>query len=433
MDWDGVSRADRARLIGGQLDAYEMAVLTIRVHQYHAAIDLPELIERAPELQAAEQTRWRREQAGYAMELAAVERAQQRREGTAAEEGEYQVWHISDYGRALLDWHRDAGDAAFPGAYTRVATVEADSLDQVFALTNHGENSWQENPGVVGIGTRSTSVGDVIVDPLGRPYRVENTGFSEVPSPDETPLERIERRLREMKRGPEIYLESTRDYVQPIPGDVESIYETCDVLGPWHTLDDADKLRVLGAEFDWRDVGPEDKRRVMEREVDFARVPEDARKHFPDEAAHQGSDNGGATLGPPGRGEFQVWHDRGWPQSRLDQMLGSTPPSSFPQDYFHAADVEAGSLREAVGLTTGKGSVLTGDEVPWEGNPGVQSHTPKPFVPRNTDAGDVIVDPEGKAHRYDGQGFSEIAFGRDDRRIADDAAPCAVSEQRRVS
>src|SRR5262249_37490313 len=59
-------------------------------------------------------------------------------------------------------------------------------------------------------------------------------------------------------------------------------------------------------------------------------------------------------------------------------------------------------------LTTGKGDVLSGDHQPWDGNRGVRSYTPEPFVPRDTDAGDVIVDPRGQAHRYDGRDFREI-------------------------
>ena len=61
----------------------------------------------------------------------------------------------------------------------------------------------------------------MIVDPRGRPYRVENTGFKELPSLNESPLDRIERQLREMKQEPEIYLESTRHYVQPDPESLE--------------------------------------------------------------------------------------------------------------------------------------------------------------------------------------------------------------------
>jgi hypothetical protein len=107
-------------------------------------------------------------------------------------------------------------------------------------------------------------------------------------------------------------------------------------------------------------------------------------------------------------GQYQVWHDRAWPQSRIDQILGGEPPLRFPEDYFHAADVKAGSLQEAVELTTSKGHVLKGDHQPWDGYRDVRSYTPKPFVPRDTDAGDVIVDPEGTAYRYDGRGFGKL-------------------------
>lgn len=50
VDWDGVNRTDRARLIGGQVNAYELVVSYIPLHERHAAIDFPELIEQAMEL-----------------------------------------------------------------------------------------------------------------------------------------------------------------------------------------------------------------------------------------------------------------------------------------------------------------------------------------------------------------------------------------------
>jgi hypothetical protein len=114
---------------------------------------------------------------------------------------------------------------------------------------------------------------------------------------------------------------------------------------------------------------------------------------------------------------YQVWHDRGWPQSRIDQKLGGAPPSRFPSDYFHAADVQANSLREAVERTTSKGHLLKGDHEPWSRNAGVQSHTPPPFVPRDTDKGDVIVDPQGRAYRVEKRGFREIAIPREQDRV----------------
>jgi hypothetical protein len=37
----------------------------------------------------------------------------------------------------------------------------------------------------------------------------------------------------------------------------------------------------------------------------------------------------------------------------------------------------------------------------------VRAKIPRPFT-RDTDAGDVIVDPQGRAHGYDGRGFRAI-------------------------
>jgi hypothetical protein len=75
---------------------------------------------------------------------------------------------------------------------------------------------------------------------------------------------------------------------------------------------------------------------------------------------------------------YQVWHDAGWPQSRLNQMLGGWPPSRFPEHYVHVANVQANGLREAVELTTGRGSHLAslmgeGQYHAWEDNRGVES------------------------------------------------------------
>ena len=176
----------------------------------------------------------------------------------------------------------------------------------------------------------------------GRPTR---------PGPEETPQERVERQIGHIK-------------VLPDPYDFR-----IEELGPWDTevseewkrLPEVDKLSRLDRQVDWRDINSEDKSRLLEREVDFAQVTEEARNNILGEASREGSDTCAAAVEPPGRGEYQVWHDRGWPQSRINQMLGGWPPSHFPQDYVHAADVQADSLLEAVQLTTAKGHVLKGD------------------------------------------------------------------------
>jgi hypothetical protein len=114
---------------------------------------------------------------------------------------------------------------------------------------------------------------------------------------------------------------------------------------------------------------------------------------------------------------YQVWHDIGWPQSRLNQVLGGWPPSRFPGDYVQVANVRANGLREAVELTTGRGSLLSylaheGQYQPWERNAGVES-VPNILTHRDTDRGDVIVDPQGKAYRVERIGFVEVAASRD--------------------
>src|SRR5689334_9236118 len=78
---------------------------------------------------------------------------------------------------------------------------------------------------------------------------------------------------------------------------------------------------------------------------------------------------------------FQVWHSK------------AGPPSRFPEDYVHVADVRADGLKQAVALTTDKGNSLEGKDIPWERNRGVQAVAP---INRSTDKGDVIVAPSGQ-------------------------------------
>jgi hypothetical protein len=77
----------------------------------------------------------------------------------------YAVYHASDLLAMVIPlathWYEDRS-----GYYTHVADVVA-PLEQVFALTNHINDSWTSNPQVVWHLTttplRSTSAGDVIV------------------------------------------------------------------------------------------------------------------------------------------------------------------------------------------------------------------------------------------------------------------------------
>jgi hypothetical protein len=85
----------------------------------------------------------------------------------------------------------------------------------------------------------------------------------------------IEEAIEDVKSQPEIHLGSTARYVMPDPEDVESIYDTCDTVGPWHGLDDKQRLTVL-EDLEWDGVHPDDKREIIAREVDLLRVdPED--------------------------------------------------------------------------------------------------------------------------------------------------------------
>lgn len=105
---------------------------------------------------------------------------------------------------------------------------------------------------------------------------------------------------------------------------------------------------------------------------------------------------------------FQVWHDHHWPESYLSHVLGGCPEPPFPQSYTHVANVRADSLAQAVELTTDKGHFL--DPELWQKNPEVEVLV---LAPRETTIGDVIVDPQGQAHRVVQQGFREIAVRYD--------------------
>lgn len=66
--------------------------------------------------------------------------------------------------------------------YQRVAIVESPSVDEVFRITNHIDQSWTKNPEVIKfVGQpRSTSVGDVVVAETGTTYRCEMAGWSKI-------------------------------------------------------------------------------------------------------------------------------------------------------------------------------------------------------------------------------------------------------------
>ncbi len=207
------------------------------------------------------------------------------RAGTEPDRPIHQVWHANNlFAASHLGSLFGIREPEFPTEYQLVAHVHAGDLEQVFALTNHGDQDWAKNDGVQSVAddARSTSVGDVIVDPEGRPHRVEPMGFEEIRWPPKTPTERVERHIEEMKAQSEILLESTRHYVMPDPEDAASIYDTCDSLGPWESLNPTEKLSAL-YELDWQGVSIDDQRRIIGREVDLSHVSrEDQDRYFKD-------------------------------------------------------------------------------------------------------------------------------------------------------
>ena len=67
-------------------------------------------------------------------------------------------------------------------AYRLVAHVDTAELDEAFALTNHNETTWFDNPSVQCVcrRARSTSVGDVLIVPEGTTYLCRGSGWSQV-------------------------------------------------------------------------------------------------------------------------------------------------------------------------------------------------------------------------------------------------------------
>jgi hypothetical protein len=101
----------------------------------------------------------------------------------------YAVYHANDLLAMIAPqaelWHTDRSRH-----YTHVADVVA-PLEQVFALTNHIDRSWTNNPEVVwhiAAPVRSTSVGDVILsEESGRAWLVLPFGLQELAADHNSP------------------------------------------------------------------------------------------------------------------------------------------------------------------------------------------------------------------------------------------------------
>lgn len=93
----------------------------------------------------------------------------------------YKVYHANTRD-TRFEHNPDAWVNRKDGDYLHVANVEADSLQEVYRLTNHIDHSWTDNPQAEPVGNehRSTSVGDVIVDAEGKAHMVASFGFTDI-------------------------------------------------------------------------------------------------------------------------------------------------------------------------------------------------------------------------------------------------------------
>lgn len=94
--------------------------------------------------------------------------------------------------------------------------------------------------------------------------------------------------------------------------------------------------------------------------------------------------------------KFEVWHADRLPVG--DEVL------SFPGAFTQVDVIEAHSLMHAIKTSD--------EEREWKENHGVTGGGYRP-----TQIGDVVVDPEGKAHRFDEQGFHEVVRSDYERQL----------------
>ena len=111
---------------------------------------------------------------------------------SSLEHGTYQVW--LNRGHPPERFAQAAGEEpypSFPHRYGHFANVRGNSLDHARELTSdlpsifsNSFREWEIESGVQtllpGVIARDIEVGDVIVTPQGKPYRVEKEGFKEI-------------------------------------------------------------------------------------------------------------------------------------------------------------------------------------------------------------------------------------------------------------
>ena len=93
----------------------------------------------------------------------------------------YKVYHydMEKYRCFLGRW--DGASPSFED-YKLVATVNAESIEDVFRLTNHIDNDWRENAYVTPTkeAQRSTSVGDIVEDEKRKRWICQSMGWKEL-------------------------------------------------------------------------------------------------------------------------------------------------------------------------------------------------------------------------------------------------------------
>ena len=94
----------------------------------------------------------------------------------------YTVFHHQSLCHLVGNGEMRADDLGWPEKYEKTATVDAHSLEEVYAKTQHLHHPWWENPGVTafGITARSTSIGDILQDADGRLWVVSRFGFEKL-------------------------------------------------------------------------------------------------------------------------------------------------------------------------------------------------------------------------------------------------------------
>lgn len=111
--------------------------------------------------------------------------------------------------------------------------------------------------------------------------------------------------------------------------------------------------------------------------------------------------------GRSGEKTYQVWHNKALVDlQRQAQYHGYAPVPHFPEGFVHFADVQANGLAEAVQKTSDMPSPFVGGYPQWSEENGVRKQPG--CVYRDTEPGDVIVDPGGRAFRYEYSGFKEL-------------------------